>query len=181
MVLRISQSGERARAMTHPGQFNLIRIQSEQSKAARHFRAILQPGKSLYEALVHPLKEVGVTNASTTILGGVFTYLEYCVAPPDPRKEAVIRYSRPIVAGKSYLVFGNATLGRSDQDKPMVHCHAALRREDGKVMGGHIIPEKTIVGADPISVLVTSFDGFELRQMYDPETNIPLFQPVASE
>ncbi|SHJ39093.1 hypothetical protein SAMN02744035_03593 [Thalassobacter stenotrophicus DSM 16310] len=62
----------------------------------------------------------------------------------------------------------------------MVHCHAAVRREDGVVMGGHIIPEKTIVGTDPISVLVTSFEGFELRQMYDPETNIPLFQPVAS-
>ncbi|WP_131726404.1 MULTISPECIES: PPC domain-containing DNA-binding protein [Rhodobacterales] len=166
--------------MAHPGRFNPIRIQSEHSDTAGHFRVVLQPGKSLHDALVHPLRQVGVTSASTTVLGGVFSYLEYCVAPPDPRKEAVIRYSDPIIAGASYLVFGNATLGRSSEDNPMVHCHAAVRREDGVVMGGHIIPEKTIVGTDPISVLVTSFEGFELRQMYDPETNIPLFQPVAS-
>ncbi len=180
MVALNSQFKERARTMMHPGRFNPVRMQSEQSDVARHFRAVLQPNQSLYDALVRPLFQVGVTNASTTILGGIFSSLEYCVAPPDPSNEAVIRYSAPIPAGVSYLVFGNATLGRSINDKPMVHCHAALQREDGIVVGGHIIPEKSIVGSTPISVLVTSFDGFELRQIYDPETNIPLFQPVAS-
>lgn len=38
-------------------------------------------------------------------------------------------------------------------------------------MGGHIIPEKTNVGANSISVLVTALDGFALRQIYDLETN----------
>ncbi len=180
MVAGNFHSVERARTMIHPGRFHPVRIQSEHSDIARHFRIVLQPGKSLYDAIVQPLIQVGVTSASTTILGGLFASLEYCVAPPDPRNEAVIRYSAPIVAGESYLIFGNATLGRSSSDKPMVHCHAAVRREDGVVRGGHIIPGKTIVGDDPISVLVTSFDDFDLRQIYDPETNTPLFQPVAS-
>lgn len=172
------QSGpDRARTIVHPGRFNPIRIQSKHSAAARHFRLLLEPGVTLYDAIVGPLATVGVTNASLTILGGDFTQMQYCVAPPDPSKEAIIRYSDPIDAGAAFMVFGNATLGFSMKDEPLVHCHAAIRREDGKVFGGHILTEKSVLGDAPIPVLVTSLDEFSLRQKYDPETNIPLLKP----
>lgn len=103
--------------------------------------------------------------------------LEYCVAPPDPEKKSVIAYGPAIDAGPAYLVFGNATLGESLQGRPLVHCHGVIRDRDGAVRGGHILTESCIVGAAPIPVLVTAFDGFALRQVYDPETNIPLLQP----
>lgn len=169
----------RARTLQHPGQYDPIRIKSEHSREARHFRLSLEPGRTLYDALVVPLSELDAATASTTVLGGWFSTLQYCVAPPDPRKEAIIRYSAPIDAGESYMVFGNATLGTNMEGAPMVHCHAALKRSDGAVMGGHIIPEETIVGDVPISVLVTAMDDFSLRQALDPETCIPLFQPFA--
>ena len=51
---------------------------------------------SLFDGLVKPLAEIGITNASTTILGGYFEELQYCVAPPDPTGQAVIAYSKPI-------------------------------------------------------------------------------------
>ncbi len=75
------------------------------------------------------------------------------------------------------MIFGNATLGKDAHGKPVVHCHAAIRTENGQTKGGHILAESSIVGSDPILVLVTSLDGFELRVTYDPETNIPLLQP----
>ena len=75
------------------------------------------------------------------------------------------------------MIFGNATLGRSLQDRPLVHCHAAIRTASGAVKGGHVVTEACIVGRIPIPVLVTSLDEFELRQAHDPETNIPLLQP----
>jgi predicted DNA-binding protein with PD1-like motif len=145
--------------------------------SARHFRLALQPGRSLFEALVRPLAEQGVENASTTILGGSFTQLHYCVAPPDPSGQAVIAYTRPIDAGAAFMIFGNATIGKSMDGAPLVHCHAAIRTHSGEVKGGHILTETCIVGRDPISVLVTSLDAFELRQAFDPETNIPLLRP----
>jgi predicted DNA-binding protein with PD1-like motif len=137
----------------------------------------LQPGRSLFDALVTPLAGIGVKNASTTILGGFFTELQYCVAPPDPSHKAVIAYTQPIHAGRAYMIFGNATLGKDAQGKPLVHCHAAIRTEGGQTKGGHILTESSIVGPEPISVLVTSLDGFELRVTFDPETNIPLLLP----
>lgn len=75
------------------------------------------------------------------------------------------------------MFFGNATLGKSLQNLPLVHCHAAIRTESGEIKGGHILTETCVVGSNPIPVLVTSLDGFELRQVFDPETNICLLQP----
>ena len=73
----------RPRTLIHPGRFNPIRIQSLRSAKGRHVRLALLPGVSLFDGLVKPLAEIGITCASTTILGGYFEGLQYCVAPPD--------------------------------------------------------------------------------------------------
>ena len=167
----------RPRTLVHPGRFDPVRIRSMHARRGRHIRLLLAPGRTLYEALVHPLAAAGVRYASTTLLGGVFQRLDYCVAPPDPSRQAVVAYTQPIHAGKAYLVFGNATLGKGLDGEPLVHCHAALRTGAGEMRGGHIITQTSIVGAAPIAVLVTALDGFALRVSFDPETNIPLLQP----
>lgn len=167
----------RSRMLHHPGRFRPIRIQCGQAAFGAHFRLLLSPGSSLYDGLVQPLSALGVTSASTTILGGAMAELQYCVAPPDPAKRAVIAYGAPIPAGPGHLIFGNATLGSSVIGQPLVHCHAVIRDCAGAIRGGHILTEQSIVGAQPISVLVTAFEGFTLRQAHDPETNIALLQP----
>jgi predicted DNA-binding protein with PD1-like motif len=167
----------RPRTMVHPGAFNPVRIHSKRAPSARHVRLALMPGQSLYDALIRPLAKLGIRNASTTILGGYFDDLEYCVAPPDPSGQAVVGYSTPIRAGRTFMVFGNATIGKNAKGKPIVHCHACFRIGDGATKGGHVLADSAIVGPDPIPVLVTSLDGFELRVTFDPETNIPLLQP----
>ncbi|WNL41978.1 hypothetical protein RN347_15330 [Halomonas sp. PAMB 3264] len=177
-MTRMSLKGlHRPRLMRHAGSFNPVRIQSMHHQSGRHIRLQLEPGRTLHDALVEPLLTLGVTSASTTILSGYFSHLEYCVAPPDPSGNAVIAYSRPIDAGAGFMVFGNATLGKDMQNQPLVHCHATLCTEVGTAKGGHILPKASIVGPAPISVLVTAIDGFELRQAFDEETNIPLLKP----
>ncbi|MDR3453047.1 MAG: hypothetical protein P4L96_09615 [Rhodoferax sp.] len=89
----------------------------------------------------------------------------------------MIAYTRPMAAGRSCLVFGNAPIGKDAAGEPLVHCHAAIRTEAGEIRGGHIIASSSIVGPEPIPVLVTAFEGFELRVEFDPETNIHVLQP----
>ncbi|GJD49683.1 hypothetical protein OPKNFCMD_2416 [Methylobacterium crusticola] len=173
----VSARPPRPRTLIHPGRFNPVRIHSLRSEAGRHVRLALLPGDTLFRGLVEPLALLGIRNASMTILGGYFAELRYCVAPPDPSGQAVIAYGPPIEAGRTYMIFGNATLGKSLKGEPLVHCHAAIRTQDGSVKGGHILTDACVVSSAPIPVLVTSLDGFELRQAYDPETNIPLLQP----
>jgi len=168
----------RARTLIHPGPFNPVRIQTRHARRARHFRLLLCPGENLFDALIRPLAAHGVMSASTTILGGSFACLEYCTAPPDPSRQAVIRYTRPVESGKTWMVFGNATIGKDTTGEPLVHCHAAIRTQSGELKGGHIITQTSVVGVAPIPVLVTALDGFELRVAFDPETNIPLIQPL---
>lgn len=167
----------RARTLVHPGPFNPIRIQTRSAKSAQHIRLILQPGDSLFNGLVIPLKKMGITSASTTILGGFFERIAYCTAPPDPTRKAIIAYTAPIVCSNSYFIFGNATIGKNIDDQPLVHCHATLRTEEGDIRGGHIVTQTSIVGPRPITVLVTSLEEFELKVAFDIETNIPLIQP----
>lgn len=173
-----SSSYPQARTLTHPGPFNPVRIHSRNADRARHVRLRLQPGMSLFDALVHPLARMGIESASITILGGVFDRLQYCTAPPDPTGRAVIAYTEPLDSGKSWMVFGNATIGKGVDGRPLVHCHAAIRTDSGALRGGHVIANTSIVEAEPISVLVTSLEGFELRVMFDAETNISLIQPL---
>lgn len=167
----------RSRTLVHPGPVNPVRIQSKQGSRSRHFRLLLQPGLSLFDALVKPLADVGVKNAAITILGGYFDHLDYCVGQADPTGNALFAYAAPIHAGSAYMIFGNATLGKNEEGLPAVHCHAALRTQAGKVKGGHILAQSCIVAQQPVSVLVTSLEEFELRVTFDPETNISLFQP----
>ena len=178
MASRITSEFPRPRTLIHPGAFQPVRIQSRHSARARHVRLALQPGLSLFDALVRPLAAAGIGNASTTILGGFFSQLHYCVAPPDPSGRAVIAYTAPVAAGCCALVFGNATIGKDAAGRPLVHCHAAFRSEDGATLGGHVIAQSSVVGPEAIAVLVTSIEDFELRVAFDPETNIPLLQPA---
>jgi len=86
--------------------------------------------------------------------------LQYCVAPPDPRKQAIIAYGPPIDAGAAYLIFGNATLGVCLAGKPLVHCHAVIRDADGRMRGGHILTKSCVIGPVPVSVLVIRVSPF---------------------
>ena len=170
----------RARTLMHPGPVGPIRIEHRHANRARHFRLGLEPGRTLEDAIIEPLLPLGVRSASMTLLGGRLERLLYCVAPPDPTGERVANYTRPIDAGAATLIFGNATLGRSARGEPIVHCHATFVCADGRVRGGHIVVDRSVVGGAPLAVLVTSLDGIELRITQDDETHMPLMRPFAA-
>lgn len=176
----IASALPRARTLVHPGRVGPIRIEHLHAPRARHFRLGLEPGRTLQDALIEPLWALGVQSASMTLLGGALERLLYCVAPPDPTGERVANYTRPIDAGAAMLIFGNATLGKSARGEPAVHCHATFVCADGRVRGGHIVVDRSIVGAAPLPVLATSLDGIELRITQDEETHMPLMRPFAA-
>lgn len=175
--LRGTPALPRPRTLIHPGAYNPVRIHSCSALQGRHIRLALRPGASLFDAIVLALSQAGVANASMTLLGGAFSHIDYCTAPPDPSHRTVVAYTEPIAVGPAYLIFGNATLGKTDGGQPLVHCHAAFRGDQGPPAGGHLVTQSTIVGSQPIPVLVTSLEGFDLRASYDPETNLRLLQP----
>jgi predicted DNA-binding protein with PD1-like motif len=167
----------RARTMVHPGPVGPVRIKAEKTSKGRSFRFSLMPGTTLFDGLVEPLSKLNAVSASTTILGGWFIGLQYCVAPPDPSGKAVATYSEPRHTDKIFMVFGNATIGFGEDGKRLVHCHAALSDDNGDVRGGHVLPQTAVVADQPISVLLTALDGIELNLVHDSETNMSILMP----
>ncbi len=176
-----------ARHLRQPGPPQALRIQSRQAPRARHLRLQLQPGCSLFAALVQPLAQQGVHFASVTLLAGWLDTTHYCVSVPDPAGRALLTHSAPIAAGRCCLVTANATLAQGVDGQPLVHCHAALYSSAGAgadaphgvgtMRGGHLLTQHCTVGEGGIVALVTCFDGFVLRATFDEETRLPLVRP----
>jgi predicted DNA-binding protein with PD1-like motif len=173
--------GRVPRTLQHPGPFQGKRIQSMVAAHARHFYLSLAPNTSLLEGLVMPLTQLGIHFVSTTILGGNFSKLVYCVAPPDPTRQAVIRYTKPRVLKNASLIFGNATMGWDNAMQSVVHCHATFFDSRGQCRGGHLVTQECVLGSAPISVLVTTLEGFGLRISRDVESNVDIMKPMPLE
>ena len=80
-------------------------------------------------------------------------------------------------AGVTRLKLGAMTLGERD-GAPFFHCHGLWTEADGRVSGGHMLPEETMV-AEPFEVEAFGIDGAMFTAEPDPETNFKLFGPVA--
>jgi predicted DNA-binding protein with PD1-like motif len=68
------------------------------------------------------------------------------------------------------------TLGARD-GAPFFHCHGLWQEADGRINGGHMLPEETIV-AEPFDVQAFGLDGALFTAEPDAETNFKLFGPV---
>lgn len=171
----------RSRTFAHPGPYGGVRIDHKQAVQGRHFRFTLPQGHSLFDSIVDALSSVDVHNASMTLMGGNLDELSFCLAPPDTSRRVVATYTAPEVVRSAQFIFGNATLGKSAAGAPVIHCHAVFRMADGAVCGGHLLTERAFVGANPVRIIATSLDGFELRISFDEETQMPLMRPKSGE
>ena len=113
------------------------------------------------------------------IRGGALGPFAYVMPALSKTGENAAFYSdtfRP--AGVTRLKMGAMTLGERD-GAPFFHCHALWQEADGRLNGGHILPEETVV-AEPFEVDAFGIDGALFTAEPDPETNFKLFGPVAS-
>jgi len=60
---------------------------------------------------------------------------------------------------------------------PFIHCHGSFVTEAGELRGGHIVTERTIVGATPLTAFVRSIETFIVQISEDTETNHHVFHP----
>jgi len=81
-------------------------------------------------------------------------------------------------AGITRIKMGAMTFGSRD-GAPFFHCHGLWTEADGRVNGGHMLPEETVV-AEAFEVEAFGIDGAMFVAEPDPETNFKLFGPVPS-
>jgi predicted DNA-binding protein with PD1-like motif len=172
------------RTLKQPGPPTPSRLDAVEARAAGQFRLTLPPGTDLLHGIRDALIARAITDAAVTLASGGFAGLSYMTGMPDASGQRVATYGAPTVLdGPIALVAGNAFLGRDRSGQlgggPVVHCHAVVVDNAGRIHGGHIVPGRCPVGAEGVALWVTALDGAGFAAEYDAETNYPIFRPVA--
>jgi predicted DNA-binding protein with PD1-like motif len=146
----------------------------------RAFSFTLQANLPLLEAARRGFAAEGFASGTLNTKGGALGPFAYVMPALSKTSEHAAFYSetfRP--AGITELRLATMTLGVRD-GAPFFHCHGLWRESDGRVNGGHMLPEETVV-AEPFAVEAFGIDGAMFTAEPDPETNFKLFGPVARE
>jgi predicted DNA-binding protein with PD1-like motif len=164
------------RSIQQPGPPVAERIQWVEVRG-RAFSFTLEAGLPLLEAARRGFAAEGFTSGTLNIARGALGPFGYVMPALSRTGENAAFYSdtfRP--AGITQLRLATLTLGVRD-GAPFFHCHGLWREADGRVSGGHMLPEETFV-AEPFEVRAFGVDGAVFAGEPDPETNFKLFGPV---
>jgi predicted DNA-binding protein with PD1-like motif len=166
------------RSIVQPGSPIPERIQWVEARG-RAFLATLEAGLPLLEAARRAFAAEGFAGGVLNFKGGALGPFAYVMPALSRTGDNAAFYSdtfRP--DGVVRLKIGAMTLGQRD-GAPFFHGHALWTEAGGRISGGHILPEETII-AEPFEVEAFGLDGAMFTAEPDPETNFKLFGPVAS-
>ena len=168
------------RTVKQPGPPARPRLLSVAAESGGELRLVLRAGDDLLHGLAAALTKAGVASAAVSLAGGGFSRMQYLTGQPCKDGSRVASYGAPtVLEGPVTLLSGSAFLGLDETGKPIVHCHAVLIDNQGKVHGGHLPPGVCKVGPQGVVAHVAAFAGAALTVRHDAETNYPVFHPTA--
>lgn len=166
------------RRVEQPGPAAPERIQWVAARG-RAFSFTLQAGVPLLEAARRGFAEAGFASGTLNVKRGALGPFAYVMPALSWTGENAAFYSdtfRP--KGVTQLSMSAMTVGVR-AGAPFFHCHGLWKEADGRVNGGHILPEETMI-AETFEAEAFGIDGAIFSADIDPETNFRLFGPVAN-
>ena len=146
--------------------------------AARHARLELAAGQSMLTAVTAEMARLGWESATLLILGGSMATALYHTSVLTPGGARWIDYGpAQAVADPAWLVMASATFGRGLDGSPALHCHAVLSG-GGRVAGGHLAPDRSVIGRGGLVAHATSAAGAGFRVMRNA-SGFDLLTPAA--
>jgi predicted DNA-binding protein with PD1-like motif len=137
---------------------------------ARTYLLVFRTGQEVMKGLLAFARKHGLTAGHLTGIGAVS---DAVVGYFDPEKKAYLRIHEKGQAELLSLT-GNLALYEGE---PFFHVHVALGLRDGSTRGGHLF-EATV---RPTAELVLTTYSRPIRRTIDPDTGLPLLDPVTGE
>ncbi len=167
------------RSIKQPGSPVAERIQWVEVRG-RAFSFTLEAGLPLLDAARHGFAAEGFAGGTLNMRAGALGPFGYVMPALSKTGENAAFYSDPFrPEGVTRLKLATMTLGARD-GAPFFHCHGLWREADGRISGGHMLPEETFV-AEPFEVDAFGIDGAIFEAEPDPETKFKLFGPVPAK
>ena len=141
------------------------------------FRFVVEAGVPLLEAARRGLAAQGFASGVIELGAVALGPMGYVMPglPVSPANAAYYTQAfRP--AGITRLSGGAMTMGRRD-GAAFFHCHGLWQEADGKLSGGHILPEEAIL-AEPAEVTALGLAGLRFEAAQDDEINFKVFGPL---
>ena len=164
------------RRIVQPGPPAPARIQWVEARG-RSFVLTLEAGRPLLDAARRGFAAQGFAGGTLNIGAaalGPFAYVMPALSETGANAAFYSDIFRP--AGVTRLKVASLTLGQRD-GAAFFHCHGLWTEADGRLGGGHILPEETIV-AESFEAGAFGLDGAIFAAEPDPETNFKLFGPL---
>lgn len=164
------------RRILQPGPPAPERIQWVEARG-RAFSLTLEAGLPLLEAVRRGFAREGFVSGTVNIRGGALGPFAYVMPALSKTNENAAFYSDTFRStGITRLKLATMTFGQRD-GAAFFHCHGLWTEADGRINGGHMLPEETDV-AEPFEVEAFGIEGAMFTAEPDPETNFRLFGPV---
>src|SRR5260370_25786261 len=163
------------RSIAQPGPPATERIQWVEARG-RAFSFVLEAGVPLLEAARRGFAAAGFGGGVLSAKGGAlgpFAYVRPALSQARANAAFYIDTFRP--GGVTRLKLAAMTL-RQRHGAPFFHCHGLWTEADGRVNGGHMLPEETVV-AQPVEGDAFGLDGAGLSAGRGSGTNFKLFVP----
>jgi predicted DNA-binding protein with PD1-like motif len=136
-------------------------------------------GCDLLSSIEWAFADSGIRSGTVDVSGLTLGPFDYVRPALSNNADHAAYYSDTIhVVGPTRLHRGAMTFGARD-GYSFFHCHALWTAPDGNLMGGHLLPDSTIVAeGEPVLTGFGIEGGAHFRSEHDPETNFTLFGPV---
>lgn len=139
-------------------------------------REELAPGELLTDAIWALLEPTGAQAACVELGTGTFGHLPFVYPAISEDPVMPVSFTSPQIApGPAMVLSGSGTVGHRFGER-FTHTHATWLDAQGRLRGGHLLPEAR-VGDVPIEVVLRALPGAEQVSADDPETGMPAFTP----
>jgi hypothetical protein len=166
----------------HPGPPSFPRHIAVKASRADYFYAQLTGQVDVFAFARSVVAQLD-TRAALMLFNHVpLSHAAFHVCEDDPVQGRILRYSQAVVVPQPCeLVAANMTVGESAAGV-LLHCHGAIRKTCGAMVGGHLSEGQCItqLGTATVRVLCMALTGVLLTPQHDEETGFPLLSPSAS-
>lgn len=170
------------RTIMQPGPAEKPRLLAVQATSGDELRLVVPQGRDLICGLIAALNARGIRSAAITLVGGTLLRAQYLTCIPCDDGDRVVDYAPPTaLEGPVTILGGNGFLGIGEGGQPVLHGHAVLLDNAGKVHGGHLPASQCPVGAGGAIVHAAAIDSAMLAVRHDAETNLPVFHPATTD
>lgn len=173
----IAQAAASMRLVEHPGPVHRERAWHVAVSMMQTRRITVQAGHDIFRTVHAMLDDLGATGGSFVLVAGNVAHGRIMTGGAGSGDMPMAFYGPHDLNAPLAIVAGAGGSGIDENGMRFSHCHAVFDDSAGRRVGGHLLLDETIAGADGIVLDLHPFCGGRFARRLDSETRFTVFYP----